>query len=506
MTVYLARSCTAALFYTIATQGAWADLTAKDVWSDWQAYLTSVGYEVAGTESMSGSGMTITDMSISMAVPDSETLVQVDMTELKFVENGDGTVGIMVPSSIPLKIAGTDGGDAFSVNFDYTNSGLAMMATGSPNDVTYTYTATGLEFALASVTAKGQPVPPEVARGKITLSDVAGSTQMQLGEMRNYSQRTTVGSVTYDMAFDNPEGDDMAAANGTVQGLAIEGTGIIPLEMDPENVQKMLGMGMGGNGGFSYASGSSNIQVNADGEQFQMNSTSQGGGLQFGMSAANLVYSLVQKGTAVNVVSNQVPFPIALNMAEVGMNFKFPVTKSDEEQDFAMGFNLSDFTMSDMLWSIFDAGGVLPRDPATIKVDLTGKGKVLVDIFDPAVAEAMDSGETTPGEVNSLMLNDLLISAAGAALSGAGAFTFDNSDLESFDGMPRPAGSVDLKLVGGNALLDKLIQMGFVSEDDAMGARMMMGMLAVPAGEDTLTSKIAINDEGHISANGQRLK
>ena len=56
------------------------------------------------------------------------------------------------------------------------------------------------------------------------------------------------------------------------------------------------------------------------------------------------------------------------------------------------------------------------------------------------------------------------------------------------------------------ALLEKLIQMGFVSEDDAMGARMMMGMLAVPAGEDTLTSKIAINDEGHISANGQRLK
>jgi hypothetical protein len=31
-------------------------------------------------------------------------------------------------------------------------------------------------------------------------------------------------------------------------------------------------------------------------------------------------------------------------------------------------------------------------------------------------------------------------------------------------------------------------------------------MFAVPAGDDTLTSKIEVNDDGHVLANGQRLK
>ena len=65
----------------------------------------------------------------------------------------------------------------------------------------------------------------------------------------------------------------------------------------------------------------------------------------------------------------------------------------------------------------------------------------------------------------------------------------------------------DLTLVGANGLIDKLIQMGFVSDQDAMGARMMMGMLAVPGdAPDTLNSTIEINEQGHIMANGQRIK
>ena len=36
--------------------------------------------------------------------------------------------------------------------------------------------------------------------------------------------------------------------------------------------------------------------------------------------------------------------------------------------------------------------------------------------------------------------------------------------------------------------------------------RMMMGLFAVPTGEDTLTSVIEVNDQGHVLANGQRLK
>jgi hypothetical protein len=62
-------------------------------------------------------------------------------------------------------------------------------------------------------------------------------------------------------------------------------------------------------------------------------------------------------------------------------------------------------------------------------------------------------------------------------------------------------------LEGANGLIDNLIKMGLVSDSDAMGARMMMGMFGVPGeGEDTLTSEIKVSEDGQILANGQRIK
>jgi hypothetical protein len=72
--------------------------------------------------------------------------------------------------------------------------------------------------------------------------------------------------------------------------------------------------------------------------------------------------------------------------------------------------------------------------------------------------------------------------------------------------MPRPEGSINLRLEGANALIDKLIQMGIVQQEDAMGARMMMSMFTIPDGDDVLTSTIEVNEQGHVLANGQRIQ
>ena len=117
------------------------------------------------------------------------------------------------------------------------------------------------------------------------------------------------------------------------------------------------------------------------------------------------------------------------------------------------------------------------------------------------------SGGDTPLELNALTIKNVLISAAGASLSGTGDFTFNNDDLVSFDGLPAPSGTADIQISGANGLIDKLIQMGLIEESDAMGARMMMGMLAAPGdGDDTLKSKLEITEDGQVLANGQRIK
>ncbi len=122
---------------------------------------------------------------------------------------------------------------------------------------------------------------------------------------------------------------------------------------------------------------------------------------------------------------------------------------------------------------------------------------MLIDLMDPANANS----DAMPGQLDAINLNALQVKAAGAELTGSGAATVDNSS-----GMPKPVGAVDLKLVGANALIDKLVAMGLIPEDQAMGARMMMGMFAVPSGEDELTSKIEFKEDGGIYANGQRIQ
>ena len=172
-----------------------------------------------------------------------------------------------------------------------------------------------------------------------------------------------------------------------------------------------------------------------------------------------------------------------------------------------MTFSLKDFTIADGLWGLFDPSGQLPRDPATMTVDLSGKAKLLFDYLDPAQSAILEQAGTALGELEALTLNELTVDVAGARLTGQGDFTFDNSDTVTFSGFPKPQGAVDLQLLGGNGLLDNLVSIGLLPEDQALGARLMMGLFARPGeGEDAFVSKIEVNDQGHVLANGQRLQ
>jgi hypothetical protein len=209
----------------------------------------------------------------------------------------------------------------------------------------------------------------------------------------------------------------------------------------------------------------------------------------------------------IEVSGSDIPFPsINVAMAQSAFNLLMPITKSDSPRDFGLLIKLAGLTVSDEIWNIFDPTSVLPRDPATLVMDFAGKGNWLVDIMNPDAAATMSN--ETPGELQSLTLNDLQLKIAGADLTGTGDFTFDNTDLTTFDGIPKPTGEVNMKLVGGNGLIDKLVAMGVVPQDQAMGARMMMGMFARPVegAEDTLSSQIEVKEDGSVVANGQRLR
>jgi hypothetical protein len=163
---------------------------------------------------------------------------------------------------------------------------------------------------------------------------------------------------------------------------------------------------------------------------------------------------------------------------------------------------LENVTVGDAAWAMFDPAGALPRDPASLSIDMAGKIKM--DL--PALMDAETTGAAVADpEPLSLDLRDLGIKIAGAALTGTGSFTFDNA-MVAMGGPPMPLGTADLRLEGGNRLIDGLIAVGLMTQEDAMGARMMMAMFGQSAGEDVLTSKIEAREGGSIFVNGQQIQ
>ncbi|WP_420013216.1 DUF2125 domain-containing protein [Tateyamaria sp.] len=501
----------AALALCMPASAALADVSAAEVWSDWKAMMTSGGYTLSAVEAASSNGVSVSDMSLTMDLSDAngQGALTVVFPAIRFVENADGSVTIELPTDTTIDVAmAPNSGEAVSFAIDAKVTDPVMTASGDPDDLTYNYTTAATDLVMRDLSVDGVGLGPDIASASVTLQDTFYVLTSKTEDLKTLTQTAKIGAVTYSFDFADPASSDSMDLNGTIRDVAFDGGVDLPPNMDPTDVNALLNAGFNFGGTFTTQGGSYDVTFNSrtDGSG-TINATSEGAEITTALSPAGLSYALSQRGVNANMLFTAFPIPVSFATAEVATNVQMPVQKSNDAQGFAMGVAMQGLTVSDTLWGIFDPAGQLPRSPANLLLDLTGTGKVLFDYLDPAQAEVMAQAGTAPGTLDTLALNTLELEAGGARLTGAGAFTFDNDDLVTFGGFPRPQGAVDLMLTGGNTLLDTLVNMGFVPAEQAMGARMMMGLFAVPGdGPDTLTSRIEVNPEGHVLANGQRIR
>ncbi|WP_204112744.1 DUF2125 domain-containing protein [Shimia biformata] len=485
---------------TILAGAAAADVSPREVWDSWSGYFTGFGYEVNATESESSGRLDVSGLTLGMDLPEGEGRLDMMMGDIAFIDQGDGTVRIELPAQMPIKAKASGEGETADVSVLLTYTDMNMVASGAPLDITYVYDATEASVALTELVVNGEAVP-DVAF-ELSLMKLAGMSSMTIGDMIGIEQKFSAELMTFNVDVKDPEGETVDM-NASVAGLDFAGRTNMPSEIDPDDPAAMFANGFKVDGDFKHGATDVKMAVTEGAGTTNIDMSAGGGSLAVILSEEQMAYSGGTTDLTVNIMGPEIPLPVSFAAGQFGYGFDVPLMAKDEPQDFALKLSLVDLTMADMLWGIFDPAGVLPRDPATLTFDMTGLATVLIDLMSPE-AEEMSA---PPGELNAITLNDLTIKLAGASANGTGAFTFDNSDLESFDGMPRPEGELNVTIMGANGLIDKLVQMGLVPEEQAMGARMMMGMFAVPgAGEDELNSKIEVNAQGHVLANGQRIK
>ncbi|MCG7495155.1 DUF2125 domain-containing protein [Thalassobius sp. Cn5-15] len=503
----LARSSTAIAALLIGAPAAFADVTPKDVWANWMQQMQANDLTVSATETMQGNDLKISDLKMTGEVPEIEdqpaSNVEITMPGLELIDNGDGTVDIKMPNSFPMNIAFEDGEDSGNVVINYNSAGLKTTASGEPEAVQYDTSAASIEIALDKLVSEEGEL--DIGTVKATLINVKGNT-LSMGTMLLKSEQTMTAEqmlITVDAMAPEGQADDYVKLNGSLRNVTIGGSSAIPKDVDYEDMSAAMKNGFAIEAEFSHAGSEMDFDMLMDQGTLVGNQSSASGEFTMSFDAETFRLGTKSSDAKATAKSDDLPFPVSYSMGETLFDLVVPLAMDDAEQNVKLAVTLADFTMDDALWNLFDRDAQLQRDPATVSFDITGKVKVLADLFDKETL----TEDVAPGELSEVTLNNLTVRAAGAELTGAGAFTFDNSDLVTFGGMPRPEGAIDLALTGANKLLDTLVAMNLVGQDDVMGARMMMGMFAVPGeGEDSLKSTIEVNSEGHVLANGMRLQ
>lgn len=499
MTTYL----TAPALVMLMGGTAQAALTADQVWQSWKNAGALAGLRVsAATENSDGGVLTLNGVKIAP-----EGSAGLTISDLVLTEQSDGSVLIAPGADIGADLTGE--GTAGSVKL--THDGLVMTAReGEAGALVYDYAAASLNVAFNSsypATAfDGTDAGEATSKGTVGFTDLVGSYSDTPGVNRAFGFDLAASKIAYDINSGDPGLKMTTASISETADLAMSAAVTLPSTVSLLAIASSADFGKALQEGMAVAvttkQGASTGTASQDDQIFpyQMTFTAGPGEAIGEFNKDRFSVRSTGEGLAIDLTSSAVPAPVKVTTGVVEFGMTSPVMAAETAGDYGLTLKLGGVTVNEETWALLDPGAALKRDPAELSIDVAGKAKV--DFIALLAAEEAGMTEVTPPAPETLDIRDLTLKVAGAAFTGAGAFTFDNAG-----GTPMPIGEANVTLTGGNALIDGLIATGIITEEDAMGVRMMMGGFMSPgANPDELTSKIEAKAGGEITVNGQRVQ
>lgn len=489
-----------ALAMIFAAQSASA-ITPEEVWQQWKDMAAPMGQTIAAqSEAREGDVLKISGVTFTSVNPNGTASIVFD--EVLLTDVGGGSVEITTSEKGVLTTTSNGAeADKADVAMDVALPGAKITVSGSLEAAEYVYDAP--EFTATLVSVNGTPVADMASSGSFTLSGISGTSSVTGGDLATSAAEMAIDAVA--VAFDVTDTATKENVKFTLNMADLGGTSnnVMPKGVDPNDASAALKAGMVAGADLRF--GQTDFRVDATDATGQnlAEGSMAGGTFKLNMDAAKFAYGTSFQTVALNMSGAGVPLPVSMTMGEAVMDLLIPLAKSDTPADFTFVTKLIDLGVSEELWMLADATNAFPHDPLTLIIDTKGTATVTSDLTDEA---SFETG-VPPGALNSLDITEIQLSALGAIVAANGALTFDNSDMTTFAGMPKPTGKVTVTMTGVNTLLDKLATLGFVPEDQLMGGRMMMGMFAKPieGEEDSLISEIEFKDGG-MFANGMQLQ
>ncbi|WP_309665562.1 DUF2125 domain-containing protein [Tabrizicola sp.] len=499
----------------LAASPAMADVTADQVWADWQRLASAAGTPLTALAKTEGNRLVLSRLALALGTPDDPATLRLDRLTLE--TRPDGTVAVVLPASFPLTLdlpppQGPD--DPSRLTFTATAPGLAISIAGLGDLAAFNITAPSLTVTLDPLDLPAAAKADYAADLTFAAADLSLRHRQDLTATAPIiSTNFTLGTLHADTLVALPEGE---GGSFTVDLSALAGA--FDLQAPPDSLTKTspnlpdLLQGMSATDGLraSFSHGpfafTARLADPAPGPQ-DIALTSASGAATLRADKAGLLVDLTSGLTSFDITIDdpEVPFTAAAfgyDDLSYGVSVNFGTLSGPEP--FTVSARLSAFSFSEALWQQIDPASVFPRDPLSFALALSGRYAVKPEALAPNWQPA--STNDLPVDIVALSLDELLLSAVGAKLTGTGALTFDNSDLVTFDGMPAPTGLLNFAATGINALIDRAASAGLIPPDELTPLRFGLAFIAKPGdGPDTLTSSIEFRDKS-LYLNGQKLR
>lgn len=409
-----------------------------------------------------------------------------------------------------------------TLNAKVANEDITIREDGDA--VVYAYLLPQLDVTIAQIELNNGRVITNPAT--IAVVNLKGNDRIEGTDTMKVVQSAAADSVTVNLDVSG-DGGESGKGQFVLSGLAMDSDSVLPTgdAATAGDLMAMLKAGMTVKGGLKIASMAGNLDMVTKDEAGQnrpvaMKFDGADSALTFAMDQARINYAGTSGATNAEMTIPELPVPVGYGMSNTSFNLDFPIAVAEQPQNFAVTYKLDGVTLTDSVWGLFDPNAALPRDPASLDVDLAGSIKVLRDFFDTSTLDAaakmedpnltdeqraalMEQMMAPPADVREVTINKVALDLMGAKADVTGKL----AATETGD-MQTPVGTISGKFEGVNALLDKLGAAGLVPAEQMMGAKMMLQMFAKPDPQnpELLTTELEFNEQGQVFANGQQVK
>ena len=485
---------------------AQAELSTREVWDNLKKLLETGGYQVIGQEVSAGSDLSIKNVQIFFEV-DKQTDIIFDIKSMNLTRNSDGFIYVSLPEEIYVQYLNKD-------EFGYETEAkilvrareLEFKASGELFDVLYELTASSAGFVLVELLDNGVPSPDFSAQIEFVLTDVnstitsTGGSKIEVKSLLSASGASIKGGVSL---LNAPVKVNFNYVMDQLKSSSVSNEPKVSLD---EDLELALAKGFSATSNFNFDSSEMNLNATTPGGPLSILFTTGPSSLTSAISQSGFFVQSDNEKSLFNLSLPSIGSDFELNFQEFSTSLNIPLLAKSGEQEFGMSVKLSGLNLSDAVWDLVDAGNLMPNDPASVKFSLEGSTILDEGLTRETIIENQNLGPLEFGKILRFKLKEFLLSALGITVEANGNFEFDNADLQTFEGFPRPTGTASLQIQGSDTFIDRLEDMQVFPSETIMGARMILALIMRATGDDILSSEFEIDEKGKIYANGQRLR